>query len=149
MSVTKQVVVYAEDNKELRIACTRALSDDFDTKPCVNGKEAFDTIVQLKNEGITPVLLTDLEMPVMDGIGLLNGLFAAGISIPTILMSGDPHQEEKLKAAQIQPDKVIPKGSRLAVIEETIAAALKKHEIEYSTPQNTVRPTGGNSAFIG
>lgn len=49
-----------------------------------NGKDALDLI----NTRDSDVIITDYNMPVMDGLALIRTLMRQGISIPIIIMSG-------------------------------------------------------------
>lgn len=50
-----------------------------------NGKQALDYL--LKNAGSVDVLLTDIKMPVMDGIELVRCLREAGLNLKVVLLS--------------------------------------------------------------
>lgn len=75
-----------EDDAAVRSALTRALNRTgvFAVTPVENGERALEVV------GAQPVdaILTDLQMPVMDGLTLLGNLLERGVNVPVAVMTG-------------------------------------------------------------
>lgn len=88
-------VLIVDDKEQIR----RLLSDffsfyGFETITACNGKEALD-IIENKTCNL---LITDLNMPVMNGIELVVKIKSLNISLPIIGMSFDDKKSEFLSA---------------------------------------------------
>lgn len=84
-------VIICDDSNLARKQMARSLPDDWDVEVvfAVNGEDALDII--RKGEG--ELLFLDLNMPVLDGYGVLEALKAEKIPIITIVVSGDIQAE--------------------------------------------------------
>lgn len=84
LSTTKLLLV--DDDEFVRGALTRALNQTgaFDVVPAENGHHALELLTR---ESVDAVL-TDLQMPAMDGLALLGHLFERGIRVPVAVMTG-------------------------------------------------------------
>jgi len=68
----------------------------FEVKTATNGVEGIEV---LRTESINGILL-NLEMPVMDGLVMLNRLLKMATTIPVIAMSADPTRSAMIKAIE-------------------------------------------------
>lgn len=68
----------------------------FEVATASNGLEGLEV---LKAESITGILL-DLEMPIMDGLTMLNRLRQRSATLPVIVMSADPTRSTMIKAIE-------------------------------------------------
>jgi CheY-like chemotaxis protein len=64
----KPCILIVEDDSALRRLYVLTLMDEFDVRSAINGVEALNCL----GEGKPDVVLTDIQMPVMDGIELLE-----------------------------------------------------------------------------
>jgi DNA-binding response OmpR family regulator len=87
-------VLIVDDDEELRrmVAFTLKIADFIVLESC-NGKQALE-IAENRN-GPIDVLLTDLQMPEMDGLSLAGKLTADRPSVKVLLMSGHLERDEK------------------------------------------------------
>lgn len=97
MTVTRLLVV--DDDEFVRSALTRALdrTGAFSVLPAEHGQAALDLLAAEPVEAI----LTDLQMPVMDGLTLLSRLFERGTRVPVAVMTGfavAPELAQRLRA---------------------------------------------------
>jgi CheY-like chemotaxis protein len=87
-------ILIAEDNDDLRSLVVRALEDDgHDLVATANGAAALAAL--RRNNGKFDLLLTDVKMPVMDGIALALAACRDYPEIPIILMTGYADQRER------------------------------------------------------
>ncbi len=83
-------VVVADDHLINRTILERQLSaQGLRVTLCASGQEAFERIDALRGEGID-LLITDHEMPGLDGLDLTARLRQAGYLLPVILLSSSP-----------------------------------------------------------
>ena len=79
-------VLVVEDHPALRDALRIMLEDDgYHVSTAANGREALVAITLRRPD----LIITDIEMPVMDGLQLCTSLAAAGERAPVVLMSGN------------------------------------------------------------
>lgn len=88
-------VLVADDHLINRTILERQLSaQGLKVTTCASGTEAFELLVAAQNDatGGTPfdLLITDHEMPGLDGLELTLKLRAAGLDLPVILLSSSP-----------------------------------------------------------
>jgi CheY-like chemotaxis protein len=120
-------VLLAEDEESVRLLVARALSQDgHEVVATVDGAEALDT---LQNEhGRFDLLLTDIKMPVMDGLALALSAARDYPNLPIVLMTGYADQRERASGLDSQIVDVITKPFTLAELKLSIAAALAKDQ---------------------
>ena len=88
------IKVLLVDDVDFVLASTRSsLKREFDVYTATNGKEALDILQSRKID----CLVTDINMPVMDGIELLKEINENGIDIKTIVIQGT--YDHRLKKA--------------------------------------------------
>src|SRR5271166_5949573 len=88
-----KVILLVDDTAELLEAMTIYLErGGFNVKTAINGAEALRLI---KSEEIIDAVVTDLQMPIMSGIELVNQSRSIGFDKPIIMWSGD--MDPKLK----------------------------------------------------
>ncbi len=119
-------ILIAEDNADLRDLVARALTDDsHDVTEAADGAAALD---QLRNHnGAFDMLLSDVKMPIMDGIALS---LATGRDYPTItivLMTGYADQRERTYGLDALVRDVIAKPFSLEQLKGAIRGALLVH----------------------
>lgn len=80
-------VLYVEDSKFLSKATLRVIEGYFNkVYAAYNGQEALDLLQEHKNE--IDIIITDLIMPVLDGIEMLEQIRKNGSSVPVIITTG-------------------------------------------------------------
>lgn len=86
---SKPLVLVADDSKVIRKAVSKILGNDFELVEAEDGEIAWD---QLGKEGRIEVLMTDIEMPKLDGYGLICRVRAADHGhlreLPIIVITG-------------------------------------------------------------
>lgn len=90
--------MFVEDDPFVRLAITRALNRTgaFAVTPAEHGERALE----LLEEQSVDAILTDLQMPVMDGLTLLSHLVERGVRVPVAVMTGQritPEITERLQ----------------------------------------------------
>src|SRR5690606_14110222 len=87
-------ILIADDEEPLRLLVKRALEmDGHDVLTVEDGALALDLVT--REQGAFDLLLTDIKMPVMDGIALALSVARDYPSIVVLLMTGYADQRER------------------------------------------------------
>jgi two-component system cell cycle response regulator CpdR len=116
-------ILIAEDEESLRLLVARALAmQGHDVIAACDGAEALDTLVG--ESGRFDLLLTDIRMPVMDGIALALAASRDYPALPIILMTGYADQRERASNLEALIHDVVSKPFTLDQIRAIVADAL-------------------------
>jgi CheY-like chemotaxis protein len=116
-------ILIAEDEEPLRALVTRALAEDgHAVAATADGAEALETL-QSKNGGFD-LLLTDIKMPVMDGIALALAAARDHPELAILLMTGYADQRERASGLDALIRDVVTKPFTLATIRGAVSKAL-------------------------
>jgi len=114
-------ILIAEDEEALRGFVRRALADvGHDVTVASDGAEALD----LLGRGKFDLLLTDIKMPLMDGIALALAAARDYPDLVILLMTGYADQRERAHGLDALIHDVITKPFTLAEIRLAVASAL-------------------------
>lgn len=86
---TKKHVLLVDDEPDFRFSATVALKRaGYEVSEARDGLEALSKIVEARDAGnMFAVLLTDIRMPVMSGLALLDELHRLGIKLPVLTIT--------------------------------------------------------------
>src|SRR5580692_2758101 len=116
-------ILLAEDEEALRAMCARGLTMvGHDVKTVCDGGEALD-VLQREGGGFD-LLLTDIRMPVMDGIALALAAARDHPELTILLMTGYADQRERAHGLDALIHDVIAKPFSLAEIRKAVQEAL-------------------------
>jgi two-component system cell cycle response regulator CpdR len=121
-------ILLAEDEEALRALTARALTDSgHEVVTAVDGAEALD--IAMREQGAFDLLLTDIKMPLMDGIALALSVARDYPRIVILLMTAYADQRERASNLDALIHDVILKPFTLAEIKAAVNAALatKQH----------------------
>ena len=104
--MTKIKVLYAEDEKIVADSVTRMLSKVCDVTYVKNGDEALKTFKKNKNYD---VIVTDIRMPVMDGLEMLQGIKDIGYTPYSVIISAYNETAYLLKGIELSVNKFLIK----------------------------------------
>jgi two-component system, cell cycle response regulator CpdR len=117
-------ILIAEDEEGIRSLVARALSMDGHAVTTANdGAEALDVLA--REHGAFELLLSDIRMPVMDGIALALAAARDHPQISILLMTGFADQRERAFGLDTLIHDVIAKPFTLATIRTAVSEALK------------------------
>lgn len=107
-------ILIAEDNEELRQYLSNGLSAQFNLIEAENGQQALD----LLKDNDVDLILSDVMMPVMDGIKLCKSVKQnlRTCHIPVYLLSAKVDVKYQLKGLQVGADDYIPKPFSMEVL---------------------------------
>jgi len=119
----KLKVLYVEDDEETRKHTLKMLHNFFsDIAVETNGSEGFKTF----SNGNYDVIFTDINMPTMDGIEMLQNIRDANTQIPIIIFSAYDDTEYFLKSIRHGVDGYLLKPFQYEDIEEVMLKILEK-----------------------
>ena len=116
-------ILIAEDDDAVRAFVKRALEiDGHDIIAVEDGATALDVLV--REEGKFDLLLSDVKMPVMDGIALALNAARDFPTLSIVLMTGFADQRERAHGLDLLVEDVVMKPFSLAEIRKAVGAAL-------------------------
>jgi len=116
-------VLIADDEDSMRTLVARAIAlDGHDVVTAEDGAEALDILE--RERGGFDLLLTDIQMPVMDGIALALSAARDFPDLTILLMTGFADQRERASGLNAIVHDVVTKPFSVADIRTAVAAAL-------------------------
>ena len=116
-------ILIAEDEEALCAMCARALKlDGHEVTAAHDGAEALDVLS--REPGRFDLLLTDVRMPVMDGIALALAAARDFPDLTILLMTGYADQRERAQGLDALIHDVLAKPFTLAMLRGAVGEAL-------------------------
>src|SRR5438045_9368900 len=116
-------VLIADDEDSMRQLVARAIAmDGHETVTAEDGAEALEILT--REEGAFDLLLTDIKMPVMDGIALALAVARDFPGLTILLMTGFADQRERASGLNAIVHDVVNKPFSVADIRTAVADAL-------------------------
>ncbi len=116
-------VLIADDEDSMRALVARAVAmDGHDIVTAEDGAEALEILN--RDDGAFDLLLTDIQMPVMDGIALALAAARDFPKLTILLMTGFADQRERAHGLNAIVHDVVIKPFSVADIRAAVAAAL-------------------------
>ncbi len=100
-------IILADDNADMREYVRHILGPQFDVEAVSDGQQALEAV----QRQVPDLVLTDIMMPRLDGIGLLNRLRSnpATVSIPVVLLSARADEESVVEGMESGADDYLMK----------------------------------------
>lgn len=107
-------ILIVEDNQEILQYLSNGLSEIFNTLQASNGEAALDVL----KEHEIDIVITDVMMPVMDGIKLCKAIKQniRTCHIPVIILSAKTDVKDQMEGLQVGADDYMPKPFSLSVM---------------------------------
>src|SRR5262245_37075259 len=115
-------ILLAEDEETLRAMLVRAFANDHDVTAASDGAEALDKLNEA--QGQFDLLLTDIRMPLMDGIALALAAARDYPKLTILMMTGFADQRERAHGLEALIHDVVTKPFSLAQIRGAVQDAL-------------------------
>jgi DNA-binding NtrC family response regulator len=122
-------ILIADDEDSMRQLVARAIAmDGHETVTAQDGAEALEILTRA--DGGFDLLLTDIQMPVMDGIALALSVARDFPDLTILLMTGFADQRERAHGLEALIYDVIPKPFTLQALMEKVSDALEGKPVE-------------------
>jgi CheY-like chemotaxis protein len=116
-------VLIVDDEESMRMLVARAIAmDGHHTETAQDGAEALEILT--REQGRYDLLLTDIQMPIMDGIALALATARDFPRLTILLMTGFADQRERAYGLNAIAHDVISKPFSVADIRTAVADAL-------------------------
>jgi two-component system cell cycle response regulator CpdR len=117
-------ILIAEDEDGIRTLIARALRQDgHDVTTATDGAQALDMLA--REQGAFELLLTDIRMPVMDGIALAYAAARQHPAMTILVMTGYADQRERAHDLEALIHDVIAKPFSLGAMRAAVNDALQ------------------------
>lgn len=121
-------VLYIEDNIFVQKQTTKMLESFFNKIYLANnGKEALELF---EKENLYNLVITDIEMPLLDGISFIETIREYNKKIPIIILSAHDNKSYFLKTINAGIDGYILKPYTLEQIVETLEYIIEKYDLQ-------------------
>lgn len=116
-------ILIADDEDSMRQLVARAIAmDGHETVTAQDGAEALEILI--REDGAFDLLLTDIQMPIMDGIALALSAARDFPGLTILLMTGFADQRERASNLNALVHDVVTKPFSVADIRTAVADAL-------------------------
>jgi len=120
-------ILIADDEEAMRGLVARALMlDGHETVTAEDGAEALDILA--RDNGAYDLLLTDIKMPIMDGIALALASARDFPALTILLMTGFADQRERASGLDALIHDVVTKPFGMADIRKAVNDALASRQ---------------------
>ena len=117
-------ILLVDDEEPIRGFLKRGLEmDGHQVDTAIDGADALDRLVE--SDGAFDLILTDIRMPIMDGIALALAAKRGYPQITILLMTGFADQRERAKGLQTIVEDVLTKPFSLPDLRATVTRVLK------------------------
>ena len=121
-------VLIVDDEESMRLLVARAIAmDGHEIATAADGAEALDILTG--QNGSFDLLLTDIQMPIMDGIALALTAARDFPQLTILLMTGFADQRERASGLNAIAHDVISKPFSVADIRTAVADALASRKV--------------------
>lgn len=119
-------ILVVDDDRELADLAVEYLTTlGYKATPVYGGKEAFD----LFSKGDFQVVITDLVMPDMNGMELLEAVKRIDKQVPVIVITGHGTVESAVEAIKKGAYDYLPKPIRMGEVEVIVKRALERQTL--------------------
>lgn len=144
-------ILLVEDNVELRDYLGSILDEVYEFQTAANGQVAWSFLKNVTTENLPDLIISDVMMPVMDGIELLEKIKSHDPlhQIPVIMLTARADIKMRIRALRIGVDDYLNKPFQEEELLVRIQNLLKNYAIRQATPVveskvtiNSLAPTG-------
>ena len=155
MSALRPHILIVDDKADNRALLVRLLDDDHEVSQAANGAEALDAIASSRPN----LVVLDIEMPVLDGFGVLDRLKAEpGPFMPVVVVTAASERADRLRALRlgahefltkpIDGDEVLTRVANLLELQAAKEALVRHNErLEERVAERTDELSAANAAM--
>lgn len=120
------ILVLEDDTKLNQLVCTYLRDSGFETKDCLNAKDAYDELYN----SLYDLIISDIMMPEIDGFEFAQTVRQVNKHIPILFMSARDDLPAKQKGFQLGIDDYMVKPIELDELVLRVRALLRRANIE-------------------
>lgn len=133
--MSRRLIVLAEDEPVVLRSLLRLLqSQGHNVHTAINGEMAEAVFQQERMAGRKPLLITDKDMPVKNGMELSRDVRKAYPDAPIIMLAAIPEEEKNAALASGDIDEFLAKPVNPAALTQAMDRVAKKHNVPPFTP---------------
>lgn len=121
-------ILIAEDEASIQLLLKANLEQSYSILTANNGLEALEVI----ETGKVDLLITDIMMPFMDGIQLVNEIRKEGFSLPILMLTAKQDISDKKRGFQTGADDYLTKPFDVEELNIRVAALMRRSNISTS-----------------
>jgi EAL domain-containing protein (putative c-di-GMP-specific phosphodiesterase class I) len=141
---SKGRALVVDDDDAIRLACKRMLKRaDVEVEVASSGVAA----IELVPTGFD-VIVSDIQMPGMDGVQLLRKVRERDLDVPVILMTGDPSLETAMRAVELGALRYVTKPFVPAELVSIVMDAIRLRRLA-RTKREALELLGSESKLVG
>jgi len=141
---SKGRVLIVDDENALREACAEMLRDEgYEVETAGSGAAAIDVLDLLQRSELD-VVLSDIRMPGMSGVELLQAVRERDLDLPVILMTGNPTVETAARAVEYGALRYLLKPVKMDVLLRSVGDAVRLRQLARLKRQAAVELGDGN-----
>ncbi|MGD0893906.1 MAG: ATP-binding protein [Terracidiphilus sp.] len=136
----RELIVVADDNADMRRYVVRLLSERYEVRAVVDGRQALEATQRLR----PALVLADVMMPHLDGFGLLRAIRddSALAGTPVILLSARAGEESRVEGLEADADDYLIKPFAARELLARVAANVKMSNLRRETAEREERMRG-------
>lgn len=120
--MAKRRILVVDDEEDIRqILCDSLADDNFEVITCSDGYEALELI----KEGFFELIITDLRMPGIDGIELIDTIKQISPEVPVIMLTAYGSAGVQREMDRLQAHRYFEKPFSLEELKEAVKEALQ------------------------
>jgi len=138
-------VLIVDDDEMLARSYARALSaEGYDVETRLDGESAVDAVQTSSFD----VVLSDVDMPRLSGVALLERIRACDLDIPVVLITGNPSLETAVAAVEHGALRYLTKPVEAKHLREVTADAVRLHHLARAK-RSALELAGGVDRLVG
>jgi EAL domain-containing protein (putative c-di-GMP-specific phosphodiesterase class I) len=139
-----RVLVVDDDEQLLRAHKRLLVHHGYEVTTAIDGNAAMSALEQASFD----VIVSDIDMPEMDGIRLLEQVRARDLDVPVVLVTGAPSVDTAIQATAQGALRYLLKPVEPQILVEVVANAVRLHSIAKAKRQ-ALELAGGFDRFVG
>lgn len=143
--MTSRILVVDDEDKMRRLLEMALLAMGFDVVQAADGREALTRFA----ESPVDLILTDLRMPNLDGLGLLRTLRERGEEVPVVVLTAHGSVESAVEAMKLGAVDYIIRPFEMATVELAVTRALAMEHVQRENRFLREEMERGWGGFVG
>jgi two-component system, NtrC family, response regulator AtoC len=140
------LIVVCDDEELIRWSiCQQLEGDGYATIEAVNGEKCVEAV----REHAPAAVIMDLKMPVLDGLGALRSMRAAGLEVPVVVITAHGSVDSAIEATQLGASSYLSKPFDLREVSLVLGKAIESDRLKREVHYLRSRVRRGYGDFIG